>query len=54
MDNENRAHDLAIAYLNYQLQIELSNTDPKHDKESFFGMYKSASDKFYEMLTHGM
>lgn len=54
MNSENKAHDLGIAFLSYQLQIELSDTDSEHGEEVLFEMYKSAYDKFYEMLMHGV
>ena len=50
---EQRAHDLALSFVNYKLNIEIQNTDAEHDETLFFEMYKEAFDSFFEMLTEG-
>lgn len=54
MNIEQRAHDLALAYVKYQLDIEREGTDAVHDEVTFLQMYQDAYDNFYEMLTEGM
>ena len=54
MSPEQKAHDLALAFVNYTLHIEIQNTDAEHDEENFFEKYKDAYDRFYEMITEGM
>lgn len=53
MSAEQRSHDLALAYINYKLNIEIRDTDADHDKDSFFDMYKEAYDSFFGMITDG-
>ena len=53
MSSEQKAHDLAIAFTNYKLNIEIRDTDAEHDESAFFDMYKDAYDHFYEMITEG-
>lgn len=53
MSNEQRAHDLALAFVNYKLKLEIHNTDAEHDETVFFEMYKDSYDKFFEMITEG-
>ena len=53
MTAENKAHDLAITFVSYKLNIEIQNTDAEHDADIFFDMYKEAYDRFYEMITEG-
>lgn len=54
MTVEQRAHDLAIAFTQYKLNIEAQNSDADHDETVFFEMYKTSHDRFYEMLTEGI
>jgi len=54
MTPEQRAHDLAIAFVNYKLNIEIQGTDAEHDETVFFEKYKSAYDSFFEMITEGV
>ncbi len=53
MSNEQRAHDLALAFVNYKLNMEIHNTDADHDETVFFEMYKDSYDTFFEMITEG-
>lgn len=52
MPAEQRAHDLALAYVNYKLNIEIHDTE--HDEDVFFDMYKTAYEHFFEFITEGM
>lgn len=54
MTAEQRAHDLAISFVNYKLNIEINENDAEHEEEYFFEKYKEAYDNFFEMLTQGM
>ena len=54
MTPEQKAHDLAIAFVNYKLNIEIQDTDAEHDETIFFEMYKNAFNSFFEMITKGV
>lgn len=54
MPIDQKIHDLALAYVNYQLSIEIRDTDAEHDEEIFFEMYKSAHNRFSELIRDAM
>ncbi len=49
-DTEQRAHDLALLFLKYKLEIERNKSDAECDEEAIFKMYKSAYDNFYDHI----
>lgn len=53
MDIDVQAHDLALAYLNYTLTIEIQGTDAEHCEEVFFDRYKEYYNHFHDFLTEG-
>lgn len=53
MSTEQMAHDLALAFVNYMLNIEIHNTDAEYGEAIFYEKYKEAYVQFYEIITEG-
>lgn len=47
---EQRAHDLALLFVKYQLEISRQDTDAEYDEDYVYSMYKAAYDNFYENI----
>ena len=50
--SEQRAHDLALLFVKYQLDISRQGTDAEYDEDYVYDLYKSAYDNFYENITN--
>lgn len=50
--SEQRAHDLALLFVKYQLDISRQDTDAEYDEDTVFDMYKTAYNNFYENITN--
>lgn len=53
-DIQERAHDLALSYINNKLSAEHDGTDPELDEENFFNLYKESYDAFFTYLSEGI
>ena len=54
MTAKQRAHDLAIAFINYKFHLENKNTDAEHEEDIFFENYKEAYNNFLDMINEGV
>lgn len=50
MSPDERAHDLALLYVKYQLYSQMSETDILLEEDDVLDMYKTAFDNFFESL----
>ena len=54
LDKETRAHDLALSFVSYTLDLEREGTDAEHDEGAFFDMYMRSLEKFREYLADSL
>lgn len=54
MTDQQRAHDLALLFVKYRLDIEREGTDAEEDEGVVFQLYKDSYDSFLEFLNDGM
>ena len=52
MNDEQRAHDLALLFLQFELASKCADTDEILDQKTIFDMYKHSYDNFLDFIVN--